>query len=60
MEDGTVNYKDINLIANITKDQKLVEVIPPVSRKNGMNVVGTELKALDGKPAVIRGAGACI
>ncbi|NLW01888.1 MAG: DUF342 domain-containing protein [Clostridiaceae bacterium] len=58
MEDGTVNYKDINLIANITKDQKLVEVIPPVPGKNGMNVVGTELKALDGKPAVIpRGRG---
>jgi len=53
MEDGTVNYKDMNLIENITKDQKLVEVIPPVPGKDGMNVVGTVLKALDGKPAII-------
>jgi uncharacterized protein (DUF342 family) len=58
MEDGTVNYKDMNLIENITKDQKLAEVIPPVPGKNGMNVVGTELKALEGRPAVIpRGRG---
>lgn len=58
MEDGTVNYKDMNLIENITKDQKLVEVTPPVPGKNGMNVVGTELKALDGRPAIIpRGKG---
>lgn len=53
MEDGTVNYKDLNLIENITKDQKLVEVIPPTRGKNGINVLGVELKALDGKPAVI-------
>lgn len=58
MEDGTVNYKDINLIDNVTKDQKLAEVTPPTPGKNGINVVGTELKALDGKPAVIpRGRG---
>jgi len=58
MEDGTVNYKDINLIENITKDQKLVETIPPIPGKDGINVVGTVLKALDGKPAIIpRGRG---
>jgi len=53
MEDGTVNYKELNLIENITKDQKLVEVIPPTKGKNGINVMGTELKATDGRPAVI-------
>jgi len=58
MEDGTGNYKEMNLIENITKDQKLAELIPPVMGQNGMNVVGTELKAVDGKPAVIpRGRG---
>jgi uncharacterized protein (DUF342 family) len=58
LEDGTVNYKDMNLIENIYKDQKLAEVIPPVPGKNGINVVGTELKAVDGKPvAPPRGRG---
>ena len=53
MEDGTVNYKDMNLIENITKGQKLAELIPPVKGKPGKNLVGQELKALDGKPAII-------
>jgi len=53
LEDGTVNYKDLNLIENVTKGQKLAELIPPVPGKNGKNIVGQELKAIDGKPAVI-------
>ena len=52
-EDGTVNYKDMNLIENITKGQKLAEIIPPVPGQNGKNIVGTELKAIDGRPAVV-------
>lgn len=57
-EDGSVNYKDLNLIDNVTKDQKLVEVIPPTQGKNGMTVTGAEVKALDGRPAAIpRGRG---
>lgn len=58
MEDGTVNYKEMNLIQNILKDQKLAEVVPPIPGKNGRNVVGTELKALDGRPVALpRGRG---
>ncbi|NLM75506.1 MAG: DUF342 domain-containing protein [Clostridiaceae bacterium] len=53
LEDGTVNYKDLDLIENITKGQKLAELIPPVPGKNGKNIVGQELKAIDGKPAVL-------
>lgn len=53
MEDGTVNYKDMNLIENITKGQKLAELIPPVKGKPGRNIIGQELKAIDGKPAYI-------
>lgn len=53
MEDGTVNYKEMNLINNITKGQKLAELIPPISGKQGRNLVGTELKAIDGRNAVI-------
>lgn len=51
--DGTVNYKDMDLIENITKGQKLAEIIPPVPGQNGKNIVGTELKAIDGRPAAI-------
>ncbi|NMA65995.1 MAG: DUF342 domain-containing protein [Clostridiaceae bacterium] len=53
MEDGTVNYKDMNLIENITKGQKLAELIPPIPGKDGKNIVGKVLKALNGKPAII-------
>ncbi len=53
MEDGTVNYKDMNLVQSITKGQKLAELIPPVMGKPGKNLVGAELKALDGRPANI-------
>lgn len=51
-EDGTVNYKDMDLIENITKGQKLAELIPPTPGRNGKNLMGTELKAVDGKPAI--------
>ena len=53
MEDGTVNYKDMNLIESIVKGQKLAELIPPIPGKPGRNLVGAELKAIDGRPAVI-------
>lgn len=51
--DGTVNYKDMDLIENITAGQKLAELVPPVPGKPGKNIVGTVLKAIDGKPAVL-------
>lgn len=53
MEDGTVNYKDMNLIENITKGQKLADLIPPIKGRSGRNLVGQELKAIDGRPAFI-------
>lgn len=53
MEDGTVNYKDMNLIENITAGQKLAELIPPIPGKEGKNIVGTVLKPIEGKPAVL-------
>jgi uncharacterized protein (DUF342 family) len=53
MEDGTVNYKETNLIENIVKGQKLAELIPPIMGKPGRNLVSTELMAIDGKPAFL-------
>jgi len=53
MEDGTVNYKEMNLVDNVVKGQKLAELIPPIPGQNGKNVVGTELKAIEGRRAFI-------
>jgi len=53
MEDGTVNYKEMNLVENVMKGQKLAELIPPVPGKPGKNIVGSELKAIDGRRVYI-------
>lgn len=52
-EDGRVNYKELNLIENVRKGQVLVTAIPPIPGKPGKNVLGFEIPALDGKPAVL-------
>lgn len=53
MEDGTVNFKDMNIVESIVKGQKLAELIPPVMGRSGRNLVGTDLKAIDGRAAII-------
>jgi uncharacterized protein (DUF342 family) len=56
MEDGSVNYRDLNYIENVHKGQKLCEMTQPTPGIDGKNVVGTVLKAVDGKPAkMVRG-----
>ncbi len=49
MDDGTVNYKDMNLIESVSEGQKLAEIISPVPGRPGKNLVGADLKAIDGK-----------
>lgn len=51
MEDGSVNYRDLDYIESVHKGQKLCEIIPPTQGVNGKNVVGTLIRAIDGKPA---------
>lgn len=51
LEDGTVNFKDLNLINNVKKGELLVEIIPPTDGTAGKNVLGEEISALKGKPA---------
>jgi hypothetical protein len=56
MEDGSVNYRDLDYIESVHKGQKLCEISPPTKGIDGKNVVGTVLRAIDGKPAkMIRG-----
>ena len=51
-EDGTVDYKDMNLIESVTKGQALAQLVPPVAGTLGRMVTGTEMKPVDGKPAI--------
>jgi uncharacterized protein (DUF342 family) len=51
LEDGTVDYRDLNIIKNAVKGQKLCSLIPPVKGVQGKNVLGIDVKAIDGKDA---------
>ncbi len=56
MEDGSVNYRDLDYIESVRKGQKLCEMTEPTPGINGRNVVGTVLKAINGKPPkMVRG-----
>lgn len=57
MDDGSVNYRELKYIENVRKDQKLCEITMPTAGVNGKTVLGTVVKAAEGKiPKVIRGA----
>jgi len=49
--DGRVDYKDINIITSVSKDQKLASVCPPTKGVAGKTLTGGVLDASDGKPA---------
>jgi uncharacterized protein len=51
LEDGRVDYRELNLIESVTKGQKLCTLIAPLPGVKGRTVMGTEIPALDGKPA---------
>lgn len=52
-EDGTVNYRELNLIENVTRGKVLAVAISPTMGIPGKNVIGVQIKALDGKPALL-------
>ncbi|SES68033.1 hypothetical protein SAMN05660297_00219 [Natronincola peptidivorans] len=53
LEDGSVDFKHLNLINNVKKGQLLIEVIEPTDGIPGKNVLGEEISCLKGKPAKI-------
>ncbi len=53
MEDGRVDFRELNLIESVTKGQKLCQLIPPVPGVIGKTVFGTDIYPLEGKPAVL-------
>jgi uncharacterized protein (DUF342 family) len=53
LEDGRVDYRELNLIESVEKGQKLCSLVPPSLGTPGKTVFGTDIPALNGKPAVL-------
>jgi uncharacterized protein len=53
LEDGRVDYKELNFVQSIKQGEKLATTIPPIPGKQGKDVHGNPIKALDGKPAIL-------
>ncbi|SDK46305.1 FapA family protein [Natronincola ferrireducens] len=51
LEDGTVDFKQLNLVKNVKKGQLLVEIIPPTEGVAGINIFGEEIPPQKGKAA---------
>lgn len=50
-EDGSVDFKNLDLIQTIQKDQILAKITPPTSGESGENVLGKEIRPVKGKVA---------
>lgn len=53
LDDGRVDYRELNMIESVSKGQVLCSLIPPQPGTSGKTVVGGDIPALDGKPAVL-------
>lgn len=53
LEDGRVDFRELNLIESVHKGQKLCGLIPPQPGTKGKTVNGVDISTLDGKPAVL-------
>ena len=53
LEDGRVDFRELNLIESVHVGQKLCQLIPPLPGVKGKTVTGAEISTLDGKPANI-------
>ncbi|HLA40675.1 MAG TPA: FapA family protein [Candidatus Glassbacteria bacterium] len=60
-QDGSVDYKELNVIQNVKKGDKLAEVIPPVKGTEGCTIFGNKVLPREGKvPALPQGDNTCI
>jgi len=53
LEDGRVDFRELNIIESVSKGQKLCTLVPPLPGVKGKTVVDTDIPAVDGKPAVL-------
>jgi hypothetical protein len=50
-QDGSVDYKNVEIVSSVVKDQELAALIPPTVGTPGHNVLGQAIPASDGIPA---------
>jgi uncharacterized protein len=48
---GSVDYKDVQLVASVKKGQELARLVPPRKGTPGKNVLGQDIPCVDGAPA---------
>lgn len=53
LDDGRVDFRELNLIESVVQGQTLCTLIPPVPGTPGKTVSGTDIPAVDGKPAAL-------
>jgi uncharacterized protein len=49
LEDGHIEYKDVNIVNSVEKDDVLIKKIPPTIGLPGMNICGEEIPGKPGK-----------
>ncbi len=54
LEDGTVDFKQLNIIRNVNRGELLVEIIPPTDGVPGTDVCGNTISAKKGKEVRIK------
>ncbi|MCI8755516.1 MAG: DUF342 domain-containing protein [Oscillospiraceae bacterium] len=52
-EDGTINFKEMNLVVNVEEGQTLCEITLPTEGKEGRNVYGSPIKPRRGLAPVV-------
>lgn len=53
LEDGSVDFRELNLIENVSKGQKLCSLVPPFPGIHGKTVTGNDITPSEGKQAVL-------
>lgn len=53
LEDGRVDYRELNLVESVHQGQMLCSLVPPVKGTPGKTVYGAVLPALNGNPAKV-------
>lgn len=53
-QDGTVDFRELNLVVNATKGELLSERIPPTSGKDGRRITGELITAKPGRAVVLQ------
>jgi uncharacterized protein (DUF342 family) len=53
LDDGRVDFRNLNLIQSVNKDDVLCSLVPPLAGTPGKTVLNTAIPAINGKPATL-------